>query len=69
MKRTCSIDNETLFVVLNNERKFLHDRNTIYIEDVRVLLEKALEGVEDKKDLSPSEQSAIKSIRHMIKGL
>lgn len=69
MKRVCSIDNETIDVVLDNCKEFLKLRDRIYIDDVRVLLEKALEGVEDKKDLAPVEQDAIKSIRNMIKGL
>ena len=69
MKRICSIDNETIDVVLDNCKEFLKLRNRIYIDDVRVLLEKALEGVEDKKDLAPSEQDSIKIIRNMIKGL
>ncbi len=69
MKRKCSFDNETIDVVLDNCKEFLKLRNTIYIDDVKVLLEKALEGVENKKDLIPVEQDSIKAIRNMIKGL
>lgn len=69
MKRIYSIDNETIDVVLDNCKEFLKYRDRIYIDDIRVLLEKALEGIEDKKDLAPVEQDAIKSIRNMIKGL
>ena len=69
MKRECSIDNKTLQVVLDNCKEFLEYRDRIYIRDICVLLEKALEGVTDKKDLSASEQEDIKAIREMIKGL
>ena len=69
MKRECSIDNKTLQVVLDNCKEFLECRDRIYIRDICVLLEKALEGVADKKDLSDSEQEDIKAIREMIKGL
>lgn len=69
MKRVCSFDNETIDIILDNCKEFLKFRNTIYIEDVKVLLEKALEGIEDKKDLVPAERDAIKAIRNMIKGL
>lgn len=69
MKRKCSFDNETINVVLDNCKEFLKKRDTIYLENVRVLLEKALEGVESKKDLTSSEEMSIKSIRNMIKGL
>lgn len=69
MKRVCSFDNETIDIILDNCKEFLKFRNTIYIEDVKVLLEKALQGIEDKKDLVPAERDAIKAIRNMIKGL
>ena len=69
MKRVCNIDNDTLQCVLDNCKDFLKNRNTIYLEDVCAVLEKALEGVEDKKDLTASEQDTIKNIREMIKGL
>ena len=68
-KRICSIDNETLDVVLDNCKEFLKYRDIIYIDDVRILLEKALAGVKDKSDLSYSEKESIKRIRNMIKGL
>lgn len=68
-KRICSLDNETINAIVDNCRDFLKYRNRIYIEDVVSLLEKALEGVEDKKDLTPSEQDSIKRMRRMIKGL
>ena len=68
-KRICSIDNETINVVLDNCKEFLEQRNTIYLGDVCVLLEKALENIEDKKDLCDSEKEDIKRIRNMIKGL
>lgn len=69
MKRICTIDNETLKVVCKNCLEFLEKRDTIYIGDICTLLEKALEGVEDKKDLCDSEKEDIKRIRKMIKGL
>lgn len=69
MRRKCSVDNETIGVVLDNCKEFLKNRDVIYIEDVITLLEKALEGVESKQDLIPSEQESIKRIRNMIKGL
>ena len=67
--RVCTINNKTLEVVLDNCKEFLRKRNTIYLEDVGLLLEKALEYVSDKKDLSCGEQEAIKRIRRMMKGL
>ena len=69
MKRKCSYDNETLQVVLDNCKEFLKYRNIIYISDIVCLLEKALEGIEDKKDLTDSEIEDIKRIRNKIKGL
>lgn len=69
MKRKCSIDNETLNVVIDNCKEFLNKRDTIYLGDVACLLEKALEYVETKKDLSDTDLLDIKSIRKMIKGL
>lgn len=69
MKRICTIDNETIGVVIDNCKEFITKRDTIYLSDVCVLLEKALDGVEDKKDLSDNEQLDIKRIRNMIKGL
>ena len=69
MKRKCSLDNETIDVIVDNCKEFLKIRNRIYIEDVVTLMEKALEGVGDKKDLVPSEQDSIKRLRKMIKGL
>ena len=69
MKRKCSLDNETIDVIVDNCKEFLKIRNRIYIEDVVTLMEKALDGVEDKKDLAPSEQDSIKRLRKMIKGL
>lgn len=68
-KRICSIDNETIEVVLNNCIEFLKYRDRIYIGDICTLLEKALEGVADKKDLCDSEKEDIRRIRKMIKGL
>ena len=68
-KRICSLNNKTIDVIVDNCKEFLKIRNRIYIEDVVSLLEKALEGVEDKKDLTPSEQDSIKKMRRMIKGL
>ena len=69
MKRVCTIDNDTLQCVLDNCKDFLKYKNTIYLGDVCALLEKALEGVQDKKDLSDIEKEEIKIIRNMIKGL
>lgn len=67
--RLCSFDNETIKAVAQNCIEFLTKRNTIYIDDVEVLLEKALEGISDKEDLTLSERNAIKRIRTMLKGL
>lgn len=67
--RICTFDNETIDGVIDNCKEFLEKRNTIYISDVCVLLDKALEGIKDKKDLSPSEKMSIKRIRNKIKGL
>lgn len=69
MKRICTFDNEKIGVVIDNCKEFLQKRDTIYLGDICVLLEKALEYVDDKKDLSDSEQEDIKRIRKMIKGL
>ncbi len=69
MKRKCSIDNDTLQVVLDNCKEFLTKRDRIYLGDICSLLEKALEGITDKKDLCDSEKEDIKRIRKMIKGL
>ena len=68
-KRKCSIDNETLDIILDNCKEFLKYRNTIYLSDICCLLEKALEYVDNKKDLSDGEITDIKRIRKMIKGL
>lgn len=68
-ERKCTIDNETIGVVIDNCKEFLTKRDTIYLGDICVLLEKALEYVDGKKDLSDSEQEDIKRIRKMIKGL
>ena len=68
-KRICSIDNETLKVVAQNCVEFIEKRDRVYLEDVQTLLEKALEGITDKKDLCDSEKETIKRIRKMIKGL
>lgn len=67
--RVCTIDNDTLVAVADNCKEFIQKRDTIYLEDIKVLLEKALEGVRDKKDLSDSEIDTIKRIRVMLKGL
>ena len=69
MKRECRYENETIGVVIDNCKEFLEKRNRIYLQDICVLLSKALEGVEDKKDLCDSEKEDIKRIREMIKGL
>lgn len=69
MKRKCTYDNELIKEVLKNEMEFLEKRNTMYLSDIYVFLEKALDGVEDKKDLSDGEKEDIKRIRRIIKGL
>ena len=69
MKRECTNDNKIIQAVLDNCKEFVEYRDTIYLQDICVLLEKALEGVRDKKDLCYSEQEDIKRIRKMIKGL
>ena len=68
-KRKCSFDNETLITIAENCKEFIEKRDRIYLGDACVLLEKALDGVADKKDLSDSELEDIKRIRKMIKGL
>ena len=67
--RICTFDNETIKVVAENCAEFATKRDKIYIHDIVVLLEKALEGVADRKDLSNNEIKDIKHIREMIKGL
>lgn len=69
MKRISFAENEILNVVLDNCKEFLLYRNRLYLFDVYMLLTKALEGVENKKDLTPNEQETIKKIRGLIKGL
>lgn len=69
MKIKSWADNDTLNIVLDNCKEFLNKRDTLYLFDVFMLLTKALEGVESKKDLTPSEQEDIKKIRALIKGL
>jgi hypothetical protein len=69
MKRKSWADNDILNIVLDNCKEFLNKRDTLYLFDVFMLLTKALEGVESKKDLTPSEQEDIKKIRALIKGL
>lgn len=67
--RRCTISNDTLNVVLDNCKENLNKNDIIYLNDIRILLEKALEGVADKKDLCDAEKLDIKNIREMIKGL
>lgn len=67
--RKCTIDNETLKTVVSNIERDLEKNNMIYICDVAALLEKALEGIDNQKDLCDSEKLDIKNIRNMIKGL
>lgn len=67
--RICTVDNDTLVVVAENCKEFIQKRDRIYLEDVKVLLEKALEGVRDKNDLTDSEKETIKRIRQMLRGL
>jgi hypothetical protein len=69
MKRVCNTENKIIDIVLDNCKKYLEERDTIYLKDICILLEKALEGIENKKDLVCSEQEDIKRIRNMIKGL
>ena len=69
MKRECGYENETIGVVISNCKEFLEKRNTIYLEDVYVLLNKALENVEGKNDLCDREKEIVKKIREIIKGL
>lgn len=68
-KRICTLNNETLIIVAENCKEFIKKRDKIYLSDVCALLEKALEGVKDNRDLSDSEKEDIKRIRKMIKGL
>lgn len=69
MERKCTYDNELIKEILKNEIEFLEKRNTMYLSDIYVFLEKALDGVENKKDLSDGEIEDIKRIRKIIKGL
>ena len=69
MKRKCNYENDLIGYVLDNCKEYLKKRNTIYLQDVYVLLSKALDGVENKKDLTDSELLDIKNIRDLIKGL
>ena len=68
-KRKCTYDNDLIDYVLNNCKEYLEKRNTLYLQDIYVLLSKALDGVENKKDLTDSELLDIKNIRELIKGL
>lgn len=67
--RKCIYDNELIKEVLKNEMEFLEKRDTMYLGDIYVFLTKALDGVENKKDLSDGEKEDIKRIRNIIKGL
>lgn len=68
-KRKCTYENDLIDYVLNNCKEFLKERNTLYLNDIYILLSKALDGVENKKDLTDSELLDIKNIRELIKGL
>lgn len=68
-KRKCTYENELIDYVLNNCKTYLKERNTIYLNDIYVLLSKALDGVESKKDLTDSDLVDIRRIRDLIKGL
>lgn len=67
--RKCTYDNELIKEVLKNEMEFLEKRDRMYLGDIYVFLTKALDGVENKKDLSDGEKEDIKRIRNIIKGL
>ena len=67
--RKCTYDNELIKEVLQNEMEFLEKRDTMYLGDIYVFLSKALDGIENKKDLSDGEKEDIKRIRNLIKGL
>lgn len=67
--RICTIDNETIDYVLSNCKEFLKQRDTIYLHDVRIMLEKALEGVKDGNDLCDSDREDIRAIRRMVRGM
>ena len=68
-KRICTIENDTLNKILDNCKEELNLRDTIDLWNVTWLLQKALEGNINKKDLTPSEQNAINRIRSYIKFL
>lgn len=68
-RRLCTIENDTLNKILDNCKEDLKLRDTIDLWNVTRLLQKALEGNINKKDLTPSEQDAIKRIRSYIKFL
>lgn len=67
--RICTIDNETLKIIIENCKEFLIKRDTLYLDDIELLLSKALNGITNKNDLTDSEKLSIKAIRNMIKGL
>ena len=69
IKNKCSISNDTLEFIIDNVKERLIKHDEVFISSVACLLEKALEGVESKKDLCDSEIEDIKKIRNMIKGL
>jgi len=69
MKRNCNYENDLIGYVLDNCKEYLKQRDTIYLQDVYVLLSKALDGVETKKDLTDEELVDIRRIRDLIKGL
>ena len=67
--RICTIERWTLEAIIENCQKSLERKNIIYLGDVANLLEKALEGIAEKSDLTDGEKLDIKKIRSMIKGL
>ena len=67
--RMCTTDNEVLETVLDNCKESLTRKNKIHFQDVVSLMEKALEGVANSKDLTSAEHLSLKTLRNMIKGL
>lgn len=67
--KECNFNNEFIKDILNISIETLENNNNISLNNVYVILSKALEGVKTKKDLSFSETETIKNIKELIKGL
>lgn len=69
MKRRNIFSKDVLRTAAANCKEFLESRDTVYLWDVAMLLSKALDGVENKKDLTACDIDTIKYIRSLIQGL